>query len=86
MTRPARPFSVTRSARPFSVSSSARPVNMPCSTLVFRSTRAPLPHVTMQRKVMVLIRSVSCCATRPARISDVSCTCCHVRMRYTEKE
>jgi len=86
----ARPFSMPSSARPFSMPSSARPFIMPCPALFFRSTRAPLPHVTIQEKVMVLIRSVSWCATRPARTSDVSCTCsssmCHVQMRYTEKE
>jgi len=88
--QPARPFSIASSAGLFNMPSSAQPFSMPCSALFSRSTRAPLPHVTIQGKVVVLIRSVSWCVTRPARTSDVSCTCsssmCHVRMRYTEKE
>ncbi|KEH32871.1 hypothetical protein MTR_3g009390 [Medicago truncatula] len=91
MSNSAIPFSMSSSARPFSMPSSARPFSMPSSTLPFRSTRAPLlPHVTVQVKVVVLIRSISWCATRPAWTSDVSCTCSssmyHVRMRCTEKE
>jgi len=91
MSSSALPFSMPSSARPFSMSILARPFNMSTLTLLFRSTRAPLlPHVTVQVKVVVLIRSVSWCAMRPAQTSDVNCTCssstCPVWRRWTEKE